>query len=108
MCFERLNSEDLERSQSLHSWGDCNSRSPPLSAQTVSLVNYIFGERVSGKVVNTVSLGHITWLDCLQNGHGIPCCSSTAVPRIPPTLNVFRHLVQVTIFSMGSLAHFVG
>ena len=56
--------------------------------------------RVSGIVVNTVSLGHITGTDSPQNGQGTPFCSSFAPTRIPQTLKVFRHFVQVRIFSI--------
>jgi hypothetical protein len=53
-----------------------------------------------GIVVNPVSIGHISSLDSPQNGQVTPCGTSFIPLRGPETLNVFRHFVQVTIFSI--------
>jgi hypothetical protein len=50
--------------------------------------------------VNPVSIGHITSLDAPQNGHLPPCGTSFTLLCGPEILNVFRHFVQVTIFSI--------
>jgi hypothetical protein len=47
-----------------------------------------------------VSIGHIISLDSLQNGQVKPCGTSFTLLYGPETLNVFWHLVQVTIFSI--------
>ena len=52
-----------------------------------------------GIVVNPVSAGHLTSLLPPQNGHVTPCGISFARLYGPDTVKVFRHLVQVMIFS---------
>jgi hypothetical protein len=62
--------------------------------------NRYLGTCFSGIVVNTVFIGHITSLDPPQNGHATPCGASFTQLVGPETLNVLRHFVQVTIFSI--------